>query len=378
MTTKPKVCHITIAHHRYDIRIFQKECRSLAEAGYDVTLLVNDELPDEIKDGVRIVSTGQVQTSRVKRIIQGQYRLFNRARSIQADIYHVHEAELLPLCRSLKKQAHVIFDSHEFTVKQILIREYLTPTIRQVIAGGYAYLERKILPQLSAIIVPTTIHGENYFEQFGPKVVLINNYPTFEEMNLIDHHSDEHEGYACYLGLLNESRGIHQMIQAAALSKIPLYLGGATDTEETIALIQQMEQDGIGKYLGELTRQEVRETLESAAMGLSLLQDEGQYGLLDNLPTKVYEYMQMGIPTILSDFPYVKQVLEIYPFGIAVNPAAPEEIARIMRYLMEHPEDARRMGQAGVQAVREVFNWEVEAKKLVALYEWLAERPYTD
>lgn len=375
MTTQPKVCHITIAHHRYDIRIFQKECRSLAEAGYAVTLLVNDERPDEFKEGVRIVSTGQVQTSRIKRIVHGQKRLLKRAKEIQADIYHVHEAELLPLCLALSKQAKVIFDSHEFTVKQILIRHYLTPKIRKVIAGLYAYLERRILPQLSAIIVPTTIRGENYFEQFGPRVVLINNYPSLKEMNLIEHHSDEHAGYACYLGLLNESRGLKQMIQAAVLSKIPLYLGGATDTQETMEVIHQMEQDGIGKYLGELTRQEVRETLESAAMGLSLLQDEGQYGLLDNLPTKVYEYMQMGIPTILSDFPYVKRMLEDYPFGIAVNPAVPEDIARAMQYVMEHPQEAQRMGQAGVQAVREVFNWEVEAQKLIALYEWLAERP---
>ncbi len=42
-----KVCHLTSAHQRYDVRIFQKECLSLAKHGYDVTLIVNDDLEDE-------------------------------------------------------------------------------------------------------------------------------------------------------------------------------------------------------------------------------------------------------------------------------------------------------------------------------------------
>ena len=51
-----KVCHITTVHsNRYDVRIFEKECTSLAKAGYDVTLLVNDELPDEVKNNVKII-----------------------------------------------------------------------------------------------------------------------------------------------------------------------------------------------------------------------------------------------------------------------------------------------------------------------------------
>jgi len=41
----------------------------------------------------------------------------------------------------------------------------------------------------------------------------------------------------------------------------------------------------------------------------------------------------------------------------------------VIRYLLEHPEEMRRMGENGRRAVKEEFNWGVEEKKLFALYE---------
>lgn len=73
-----KVCHITSVHQRYDTRIFHKECTSLANAGYNVTLLVADGKKEEVRNGVKIVSANSVPTSRYKRIplIRAYYPLF--------------------------------------------------------------------------------------------------------------------------------------------------------------------------------------------------------------------------------------------------------------------------------------------------------------
>ncbi len=53
-----KIVHLTSAHPRDDIRIFFKECRSLAAAGHDLMLVVADGLGPEVRDGVRILDVG--------------------------------------------------------------------------------------------------------------------------------------------------------------------------------------------------------------------------------------------------------------------------------------------------------------------------------
>lgn len=363
-----KVCHITSAHSRYDVRIFQKECRSLAEAGFDVTLIVNDQLPDEDLHGVKIQSTGIQAKTRLQRLFLGAKKAYELARSLDADIYHLHDTELLRFLIPLRKQAEVVYDSHEFTAKQILSREYLPSFARQAMSKLYQLLERRVLPQASAIVVPTSIDGDIYFDRFGPPVVLVNNYSLLREMDLEFLPIDERKSYACYLGSLTHARGLTPMIEAANLSGVPLVLAGAYSPDSVKEELESMQQEGVGVYLGVLDRGQVRDTMKHARMGLNLLQDQGQYAHLDNLPTKVYEYMNLGLPVILSEFPYAKKILGEYPFGISVDPTNPKEIAQAMRYIMEHPVEANEMGQAGIRAIHEKFNWEKEAEKLIELY----------
>lgn len=73
-----KICHVTSAHTRYDIRIFEKECTSLAQNGYEVYLIVNDDMPDEVKNGVHIISTGYVPQNRKDRMINSMKCIWER------------------------------------------------------------------------------------------------------------------------------------------------------------------------------------------------------------------------------------------------------------------------------------------------------------
>ena len=96
------ICHITSAHRRYDIRIFVKECATLVKAGCTVSLIVADDLADEIKDGVAIYSVGK-QNSRIKRMLKTPQQIYTKVLELKPDAVHLHDPELLPTGLKLAK-----------------------------------------------------------------------------------------------------------------------------------------------------------------------------------------------------------------------------------------------------------------------------------
>ncbi len=89
---------------------------------------------------------------------------------------------------------------------------------------------------------------------------------------------------------------------------------------------------------------------------------------IDALPVKMFEYMVAGIPVIASNFPLWRGIIEGNQCGLCVDPLNPSEIAKAIDYILTHPAEAQRMGENGLRAVKEKYNWDIEEKKLLALY----------
>jgi glycosyltransferase involved in cell wall biosynthesis len=87
------------------------------------------------------------------------------------------------------------------------------------------------------------------------------------------------------------------------------------------------------------------------------------------LPNKLFDYMLVGLPVVASDFPLYQEVVESNRCGLTVDPTRPEEIARALEYLIEHPREAQQMGANGRQAVLETYNWEKESRRLLQIYD---------
>ena len=124
-------------------------------------------------------------------------------------------------------------------------------------------------------------------------------------------------------------------------------------------------------YLGQLSRQEVREAVQRCQIGMATILNVGQYNMGNNLPTKTYEYMSLALPVVLtrSKHPYNEETTNEWGFGVCVDPENTEEMAEVICDLLEHPEKRVQMGENGRRAVKEKFNWGTQEKKLFALYE---------
>lgn len=109
-----KVCHMTSAHDPEDIRIFHKECVSLAKAGYDVYLVQPGDSYE--KNGVHLVGLSAPAQGRMEHFLHSAKNAYKKALEVDADIYHLHDPELLGYGLKLKRRGKkVTFDSHEHT-----------------------------------------------------------------------------------------------------------------------------------------------------------------------------------------------------------------------------------------------------------------------
>ncbi len=369
-----KVCHMTSVHTRYDGRIFKKECVSLAEAGFQVYLVVNDEIPDEIKKEVHIVSTLYNPRNRFDRVFKSTKKVYEKALAIDAEVYHFHDPELMPYGYFLKKRGKkVIFDSHEYTVRQIECKRYLPWLLRKILSFFYKRYERYIVSKLDAVVVPGTSGGASYFGGHCRKEIIIDNVPRIASVFSASTKFDQRKIQACYMGGLSEVRGVVKMSEASTRAKIPLVLGGEfmpKDLEEQIVC----DKNKFIEYRGFLDTSEIKEILNESYMGLCVPQSTGQYQYMDNLSTKVYECMGAGIPVIVSNFPCYRKLIEDFNCGLCVDSGSADEIAEGMKWLLDHPKEAEEMGKQGQQAVKMKFNWEIEEQKLVSLYQDLTRR----
>lgn len=368
-----KVCHMTSVHNRYDVRIFKKECRSLANNGYEVTLLVNDDKDDEVIDSVKIISTKFLPKNRVDRIIKSGNKLYEKAIQVDADIYHFHDPELLPIGNKLKRSGkYVIFDSHENYYLQIKEKYYIPKIFRKIVSYFYFKYETYSVKKLDAVIFPCTFNGKNPFKGRAKDTILIDNFPLLDELFYkYDDKEIKANKAICYVGGLTYNRGITNIIKASYKVGAKLILGGNFSPEGYYEeLINTKEYSGVD-YRGFVNRGEVLRIYEESSIGICTFMNLGQYDKADNFSTKVYEYMSMGLPVIISDYPYAREILKNYEFGIAVDPENIDEIADAIEYLTNNLDIARKMGMEGRRAVKEKFNWGIEEKKLLELYKQL-------
>ncbi len=333
-------------------------------------MIVNDEKENEKFKNINIKSTKHDYTvSRWKRMIFGTYHVYKLALKEDADIYHFHDPELLPFAIKLKKKNKVvIFDSHENYYDRIQYKYYIPQHIRKIAAKLYSFYENRVLKKIDGVIFPTLINGKNIFEGRSNNVALVNNMPDLDEIPKdIDNKNINKEGI-CYAGGLTYDRGIFFLMQAAYKAQVPLYLAGKFSSLSFKKEIMNGQESNFVYYKGILGRKEIYQLYNSCCIGMCTLLDKGQYSQSDNLPTKVYEYMAMGMPVILSDFLYNRQVIEKYKFGMLVDPEDPDDIAEKINYLMSHKEKAVQMGQNGKKLIYEKWNWKNEDKKLLGLY----------
>lgn len=357
-----KVVHLTSVHARKDIRILLKETSSLAKAGFDVSLIVADGFGDDIVNNVKIIDVGTAN-HRLDRILNTTKNVFNKALSLDADIYHFHDPELISTGLKLKKAGKkVVFDSHEDFASDLLTKTYIPRFLRMIMSVGFRVFDSYACKKFDSIITATPAIAELYSAR-GCKTIVINNFPIIDELS-IPH--TEKENSACFIGAQTPIRGVKELVNAIDKLDGKLYLAGPVVNEAFKAELSSA--DGWNKVtdLGIIPRNEVSEVLAKCKVGLVTYLPAPNH--VDAQPNKLFEYMSVGLPVVASHFPLWKEIVEDNDCGLCVDPANPDKIADAIQYIFDNPVEAKKMGENGMRVINEVYNWSVEEDKLITFY----------
>ncbi|WP_019378053.1 glycosyltransferase [Virgibacillus halodenitrificans] len=372
MNTSKRVVHLTTVHHPYDPRIYHKECMSLHRAGYDVTLIAQED-NTQVREGKPIKHIPlKKHSSRLKRMIFGAWETYKQAKKLEADVYHFHDPELLPVGWLLKKRKNVvIYDIHEDYITSIMQKDYMVKPVRKIISYAYKYMEKFFARKMQLCL------AEKYYKDIYPKGVCILNYPMVNEA-FINHKRSEgpSEDKLLYTGNVSYVRG------ALLHSKVPLIEGNVSvyfvgkcpgELAEEMYKVAGDEKDrlvieGIDQYI-EKEEIEARYLSRDWLAGVALFPPTDHY--MRKELTKFFEYMNAGLPILCSNFPVWKKFVETYNCGIAVDPYNEKEIKQAISYLQDNPRQAKRMGENGKKAVLEELNWGTQEDKLITWYSQL-------
>ena len=369
MPSVPHICIVTTVHDPLDTRIFYRQARTLAAAGYRVTLLAQGAR-DETIDGVRFKPLPPRRFA-VPARARGLWIAWRAARREDAAAYHLHDPELTLVGLLLKLEGRrVVLDIHEHTPFHILEKPYIPRPLRRPLAALYDGWER-LAARLADRVITV---GDVIAARFGPRAVIVRNLPDLERFTAqpADPATPGPDGMltAIYTGVVERQRGL--LGAARAIAALPpdvnlrLRIVGPCPFP---AFADELIAAGQGRVSVEppVPYPAIPGLLAAAHIGLEVALPTPLNALL--WPRKVFEYMAAGLPVIRADYPAWDAFAA--EGSLAVDPADAGAIQAALLRLARDPDLRARLGAAGRELVQNRFRWDNEARTLLAMYEGL-------
>jgi len=179
-----------------------------------------------------------------------------------------------------------------------------------------------------------------------------------------------------YLGLLEWARGIETAIRAIPLvrERIPgvklLIVGSGRHEDDFRALVERLQLDKHVEFLGWLDYSAAIRVIRESDIGL--VPHHATESWNTTVPNKLFDYMSMGKPVIVSNAKPTERIVREERCGVVFTEREAEDLARAILALQHHT-TREEMGQCGKDAVAKKYNWAVDEERLFQALEATVE-----
>jgi glycosyltransferase involved in cell wall biosynthesis len=234
--------------------------------------------------------------------------------------------------------------------------------------------QKTVLHTADRVLVTTEGNGrrlrEAYGESLAEKTLLIPNgvdtatfHPSSDDASESDPTGATHVGVSdggrsdarptiVYTGNLGSAQDLDSCVRAMSHlsheTAVLKLVGNGDRKSDLRRLAAELGVEDRVEFTGTIPREEVPAVLDDATVGVAPLKDTDE--LAYAMPTKVYEYMACGLPTLVTGRGEVEQFVAESGGGVHAE-NDPERIAERLDELLADPERRRRLAEQGHEYV---------------------------
>ena len=307
--------------------------------------------------------------------------------SFRPDRLLVRDLPLAPLALALGHRARIpviadLSEPYPDSLRSLRAFDHLSFASRLVRNPRAAdFVERQVVRRTDCALVVCPEAGERLERRGLPRGrwVEVGNTPRLASFAPKGVPTPEFNGFEgrftlFFSGLLAGDRGLEVAVDALALlaarepSRYALVIVGEGQMRAPLAA--QARRLGLAESVrlpGFIGHDRLPDLIARADAGL--LPFHACPHINATLANKLFEYMALALPVIVSDVPPMLRVLAETSCGLSFRSGDAADLADQIARLAGDPEAARRYGEAGAEAVRERYHWEVDAARLTAAVE---------
>jgi glycosyltransferase involved in cell wall biosynthesis len=261
----------------------------------------------------------------------------------------------------------LVYDAHEY------FTEVPELTGRPLVKNIWKKIEQIILPRIAYSYTVSNSIAEVYKKLYNIDMKVVRNLPVRSLNSENNTHSLPEipvSNFVIYQGSLNMGRGLELLIDAFGfINDIKCVIAGDGDIKELLK--RRVSEMGLGAkviFTGKLAPDDLKTVTERASLGVSIEEPVG-LNYYYSLPNKLFDYVQAGIPVLVSDFPEMRQITDSYGIGEILRSRQPKDVALQIETMVK--KDLRSALKEQLTKAASELCWENEEKELLKVYEML-------